>query len=1001
MLLFLLLPWTVHAEPRIPDAPEYSLQVSFDISRSRVSGKAVVAVQGGREIRLQTGDLAIQEITQNSRKVPFEMQNGSVRTVRMTPLQDGTVEIRYEGVFKDDTAGGGTNYGVVGNSIGTEGVSLTGLWYPRPDSLHTYRLEATLPAAYTALSEAEEVRQTVKGDAVEFSFVFPHPVDGISFVASDRYTVLKQEFNGIELYAYFFPSERELAPTYLDYAKKYLSLYGERFGAYPYRRFAVVENFLPSGYSMPTFTLLGRDVVKLPFIVETSLGHEIAHQWFGNSVYIEYEKGNWAEGLTTYVADHFYEEQKGRGWEYRKQMLIDYESYVNPARDFPLKDFKGREDTASKAIGYGKAAMVFHMLKKTVGDDAFSIALKEFVRENLFRKASWEDIRKSFEKASGKDLEGFFKQWVATAGVPEIYFGGFTIGRSYDSNDGKAEVGFSAGQKSNVYALDIPVTLYFREGSREEVTVRLDKAKISGTLAPPSLPEKIVVDGDYDVMRRLSEGEIPPVLARLIGEEKPLVVLPEGEKEIYSPVIKTFKERGATVKGASDLTDTEVHSSSMVILGNGNPLVSRLFGSLPRPDEGFTAVVKKNPWDPRKVVGIFHGKSKEEVEAAFRKIFHYGKYGYLAFSGGRNVEKRTEESRRGLAVWSREQTTAVDTSTIRTLNDVIESVSGKKIVYVGEYHDRFSHHAVQLEVIKGLYRKNRKLAIGMEMFQTPYQEVLDDYIAGKADEKEFLRKSEYFKRWAFDYRLYKPILDFARAEGIPVVALNIPREIVEKVSRKGIDALSDEDKKLIPPQMDFSESEYRERLREVFQRHAGSGERNFDYFYQSQILWDETMAQSIDAFFRQRPDFQKEGQMVVIAGGGHISYGVGIPKRAFRRNGYSYATLLSDVEVEKDIADYILFPKEIEVVPTPKLMVSLKEEQGKVIIEGFSENSVSEKAGLREGDVILSLDGVPVGSVDDMKIHLLSKRKGDTVRVRILRKSLLLGGREMEFTVTL
>ncbi|MCC6347002.1 MAG: ChaN family lipoprotein, partial [Nitrospirales bacterium] len=770
MLLFLLLPWRVLAEPQLPDTPEYSLQISFDVPQSRINGRAAFGVRAGREVLLQTGDLAILGVSQNSREVPYEMRHGSVRIV---PPGDGPIEIRYEGTFRGGKADGGTNYGVVPSVIGPEGISLTGTWYPRMDSLNVYKLRATLPAGYSALSEAEEIERTAKGDTAEFTFVFPHPVDGISFVASDRYSVQKRDFNGIALYAYFFPEERELARTYLDYAKRYLTLYAERFGAYPYQRFAVVENFLPSGYSLPTFTLLGREVVRLPFIVETSLGHEIAHQWFGNSVYVDYEKGNWAEGLTTYVADHFYEERKGRGWEYRKQMLIDYGSYVDPARDFPLKDFMGREDLASKAIGYGKAAMVFHMLKKLVGEDVFSASLREFIRENLFQKASWEDIRKTFEKASGKDLAWFFTQWVTRAGIPEISFGSFTVnqgdGQSYGGSGG-VEVGFSAGEQPDGYTLDVPVTFHYREGSPEKkpenmpekMNVRLDKASMTGTLHPPALPERIVVDEDYDLMRKLAEGEMPAVIARLIGGEKLVVVPPLQGREIYSTLIEAFKERGATVREASSLRDTEVHSSSLALLGSDNPLAARLFGSLPRPAGGFTVLVKENPWNPQKVVGIFHGKSKEEVEAAFRKIFHYGKYSSLTFDRGRNVEKETEESRRGLKVWNREQTTGVEASAVRTLPEIIEGVSGKKIVYVGEYHDRFSHHAVQLEVIKGFFRLNRKLAIGMEMFQTPCQKVLDDYIAGKIDEKEFLKKSEYFKRWTFDYRLYKPILDFAR-----------------------------------------------------------------------------------------------------------------------------------------------------------------------------------------------------------------------------------------------
>ena len=104
----------------------------------------------------------------------------------------------------------------------------------------------------------------------------------------------------------------------------------------------------------------------------------------------------------------------------------------------------------------------------------------------------------------------------------------------------------------------------------------------------------------------------------------------------------------------------------------------------------------------------------------------------------------------------------------------------------------------------------------MEMFQRPFQKALDDYISGAIDERAFLKRSEYFKRWGFDYNLYKPILDFARAEKIPVVALNLRGEITERSRRSGMDSLTAEEKKELPAELDFSDTEYRDRLKQVF-----------------------------------------------------------------------------------------------------------------------------------------------------------------------------------------
>lgn len=343
------------------------------------------------------------------------------------------------------------------------------------------------------------------------------------------------------------------------------------------------------------------------------------------------------------------------------------------------------------------------------------------------------------------------------------------------------------------------------------------------------------------------------------------------------------------------------------------------------------------------------------------------------------------------------ESAAVDLSALDTLADIINKAGKKKIVYVGEYHDRFSNHEVQLEVIKGLHKKNRSIAVGMEMFQRPYQKVLDDFIAGRLYERDFLRKSEYFKRWRFDYNLYKPILDYCREHKIPVVALNVRRELTEKVSKKGIDSLSDEEKKEIPSDMDLSDDKYRKRLKEVFDQHGSRGRGKFDFFFQAQVLWDESMSRSVDEFLKRKPGTQ----MVVLAGGGHLAFGSGIPKRTFRRNGHAYAIILNDVDIEKDVAHYIVYPESGESVTAPKFGVMLKENESAVTISAFAGESVAAEAGLKRSDRIVAVNGMEVESVADIRIALFYASKGDTLNVKVLRKRFLFGNREMEVAVTM
>ena len=146
---------------------------------------------------------------------------------------------------------------------------------------------------------------------------------------------------------------------------------------------------------MPSYTLLGPQVIRFPFILTSSYPHEILHNWWGNSVFVDYATGNWCEGLTAYMADHLIQEQRGQGEEYRRDTLQKYRSYVKDGRDFPLTEFRSRHSAATEAVGYGKTLMLFHMLRQRLGDDGFRQWAARFYRENRGKQASFSDIRKA------------------------------------------------------------------------------------------------------------------------------------------------------------------------------------------------------------------------------------------------------------------------------------------------------------------------------------------------------------------------------------------------------------------------------------------------------------------------------------------------------------------------------------------------------------------------------------------------------------------------------
>ncbi len=972
--------------------PLYNISVSFDIPRNLINGVSTITIPENTEMNISTGDLEILSAKLNGQ--PLSRGNGIFKV-----KGKGTLEISFSGKFGEiNGTQNPENAGVVSNDIiSEEGISLTGIWYPHIEGRAYYHLSALLPEGFTAVSEADEITSVNTTQGTEYSFNFPHPLNGIN-LAAGKYMIRKENFNGTDIYVYFFPEDLTVdiigyfedfrrADTYLEYTKKYLDMYGKLIGPYPYKRFSVVENVLPTGYSMPTFTLLGGDVMRLPFIVNTSLGHEILHQWFGNYVYDGFEKGNWIEGLTTYQADQFFEKEKGQGGQYRKKLLIDYQSYVKPGKETQLADFYQRTDFASEAIGYGKGTMLFNMLNNEIGDDAFYRGLRGLIRERAFQEATWDDVRMAFDNASGRNLERFFNQWLYRKGVISID----VENQRVTVLNGVPTTSFKIVQQGEPYEFNLSLKIITDKG---ELTKTLEIRKENETFEIPSngTPSELVFDGDYDLMRSLPENEYPPVIARLLGDEKRLIVTPENDTGKYEDLINVFEGEGFIPIKEKEINDENITTSSLLVLGYDGPVLKRLFGGWKKPDTGFSFAVADNPLNTSKVVAVAYGDSKDEVDLASGKIIHYGQYSFLRFEKGKNVENKTAETEQGIRINLNEPVLGIQPQKTINLDNIIANISNKTIIYVAETHTNYEEHKAQLAVIMNLSERGTKFAIGMEMFQKPFQKAIDDYISGNITEKEFLKETEYFKRWGYDYNLYREIIEFAKAKKIPIVALNLRSEIIDNVSKGGLDILTDEARKEIPKDMDMSDESYKNRLKEIFDQHGNQGFDNFNYFYQSQILWDETMAHSMDEFLKQNPDYH----MVVLAGAGHIMYDSGIPKRAYRLNGKDYATLIQNPDaIDGDIGNFVLFPKSQSPLPTMQLGIFPSESGGKVIIINVESDSAAEKAGLQKDDIFVSVDDWKIETIDDLRISIFDKKQGDTVNVKVLR-----AGKELEFTVT-
>ena len=338
-----------------------------------------------------------------------------------------------------------------------------------------------------------------------------------------------------------------------------------------------------------------------------------------------------------------------------------------------------------------------------------------------------------------------------------------------------------------------------------------------------------------------------------------------------------------------------------------------------------------------------------------------------------------------------------------TENGLMEMLSGARLVCVGETHDNLNDQRVELAVVRGLHRRfPGKVAIGMEMFREPQQEVLDRWVKGELTELEFLKASKWYETWGFDFGAYRDLLLFAKENRIDVVALNPSRELQETVRRKGLDQVPEDLRRKLP---EIGETDPWQRvvLRGVFGGHGshGGGDKSFDSFLRVQLLWEETMAQKV-ADYLESP--RGEGKrMVTITGGWHVKYGFGLPKKVVRRLPMAYAILLTEEistpeqkegrMMQVDLPGIPLLPAQFAwYVPYDniedkrvRMGVRMEEKGGRLVVDSVAPGSPAEKAGIATGDELLALDGQPVKETVDVFFRVGEKREGDTARVTIRR----------------
>ncbi len=592
---------------------------------------------------------------------------------------DSAFSVTYGGVFHfglgDQKEEYSRGFRQTSGIVGEEGVYLAGgsFWVPRfDDGLLSFELDASIPDDWHVISQGGG---TSRGEDGRARWSSGGPMDEV-YLVGGAMEVYRDQAGAVETLVYLRERDDALAAKYLGATAQYLEMYRELLGPYPYGKFALVENFWETGYGMPSFTLLGPRVIRFPFILHSSYPHEILHNWWGNSVFVDYESGNWCEGLTAYLADHLIKEQRGQGTLHRRDTLQGYRSYVQEGEDFPLVDFRSRHSGATAAVGYGKTMMGFHMLRRALGDEAFLAALRDVYRRHRGKKATFGDLRASFEKAAGEtlpeevvasanlrfDVARFFTEWTTRPGAASLQL---KVDRVSRGDEGYVVSGrLAQTQGADPFTLDVPLALQSAAGL-ETTVVQLDGRAATFQLQSAEQPLALLGDPAFDLFRLLDPREIPPSIGQIFGAPEILAILPSSasaeEQQKYRELMDAWISDSHAIEVKTDAEVEAVPADRAVwILGRDNRFAAELFGSDPAlgyevgtagltvqqegsrqrranvtlPYAGHSlVVVRRHPENLAKAVGWLAVEPAAAFPGMARKLPHYGKYSYLGFQG--------------------------------------------------------------------------------------------------------------------------------------------------------------------------------------------------------------------------------------------------------------------------------------------------------------------------------------------------------------------------------
>ena len=525
-----------------------------------------------------------------------------------TTLPEGVtqVEVRYSGTIFDAVEKKEGLSWVVGDAtrglISEKGIYLSGAsgWYPMTerDDVARFDVDTWVPAPLLVVTQggiaerssvttakgwtgADRIAPVAAPAGAEPGATWNRsvaraviPTDDCSLSAGP-YVTSSKVVVGVTVATWFLPGEAEHAPLWLDAAAEIVARYEPILGTYPHPKFDVVENFFQTGYGMPSYTLLGDDVIRyVTSGVKASggkippgyLDHEYVHGWFGNGVFVSRADGNWCEASTTYYSNYLAKEQESAAaaLEHRRGVLEKYAIRVRGEKDSPVRSFRTKTEDKDNDIGYGKGSLVFHVLRKRLGDAEFFARVKRFTADHVGKAVGWTEWLAALDG-------GWVLPYLERTGLPAMRLASATAWPKADG-DGwnvRAEVVVDQPRGEAPWPT---VDLAVEVDGKPAGTVRVEgrSGVFLGTW--PSQPKSLEVDPGYDALRRIADADLPSCLNRTIETGKGLVMRKGGDKA-FAPIAARFaSEKGleALAPGTLDAPAPARPAVRLQVIGEGD-----------------------------------------------------------------------------------------------------------------------------------------------------------------------------------------------------------------------------------------------------------------------------------------------------------------------------------------------------------------------------------------------------------------------------------------------